>query len=150
MTENKGGRGEAGILPTELLPLSQHLKYSKNNRLHARPKSKSLRIRDSTAGSTVIHSKRRRAKNPCSLVGEKDTTAPHDFPASKAARFRLSASGVVREMNGAQGAHILVLGLKVHAPVAHSANCPPVSLHLLPRPSPATSSLGSWTMFCFQ
>ena len=30
-------------------------------------------------------------------------------------------------MNGAQGAHILVLGLKVHAPIAHSANCPPVS-----------------------
>src|ERR1035437_6052378 len=48
-------------------------------------------------------------------------------------------------MNGAQGAHILVLGLKVHAPVAHSANCPPVSLHLLPRPSPATSSLGIQT-----
>jgi hypothetical protein len=46
--------------------------------------------------------------------------------------FRLSAaSGVVCEMNGAQGAHILVLGLKVHAPIAHSANCPPVS-----RPDP--------------
>ena len=36
-------------------------------------------------------------------------------------------------MNGAQGAHILVLGLKVHAPVAHSANCPPVSLRLCSR-----------------
>ena len=33
---------EAGILPTELLPLSRHLKYSKTSRLHARPKSKSL------------------------------------------------------------------------------------------------------------
>jgi hypothetical protein len=29
---------------------------------------------------------------------------------------------VVCEMNGAQGAHIPVLGLKVHAPVAQSAN----------------------------
>jgi hypothetical protein len=81
MTETKGVTVEAGILPTELLPLNWHLKYSKINRLRARQKSPSLGIRDSTAGSTVIHSKRRSAKNPCSPIGEKDTTAPHDFPA---------------------------------------------------------------------
>src|ERR1039457_5911945 len=80
MTENKGGRGEAGILPTELLPLSRHLKYSKNSRLHARPKSKSLRIRDSTAGSTVIHSKRRRAWNPCKPCWRKRHHRASRFP----------------------------------------------------------------------
>jgi hypothetical protein len=45
---------EAGILPTELLPLSQHSKYNKNSRLRARPKSPSLRISDSTATQRYI------------------------------------------------------------------------------------------------
>ena len=75
--------------------------------MRATTKLVSLRICDSTSGSTVIHSKRRSAENPCSLVGENDTSTPHDFPASQAARFRLSASDVVCEMNGAQGAHIV-------------------------------------------
>src|SRR5713101_9387613 len=42
---------EAGILPTELLPLNWHFKYSKINRLRARPKSASLRIWDSTVSA---------------------------------------------------------------------------------------------------
>jgi hypothetical protein len=35
---------EAGILPTELLPLSRHLKYRTNSNLWAMAKSASLRI----------------------------------------------------------------------------------------------------------
>jgi len=35
---------EAGILPTELLPLSRHLKYPTNSNLWAMAKSASLRI----------------------------------------------------------------------------------------------------------
>src|SRR5580704_13636607 len=42
---------EAGILPTELLPLSQRPKYSTDSRLRASSKSSSLRIPDSTAGA---------------------------------------------------------------------------------------------------
>ena len=38
MTENKGDPGEAGILPTELLPLSGRSKYSKDSVLRARAK----------------------------------------------------------------------------------------------------------------
>ena len=53
---------------TELLPLDQHLKYNKGRGLRARSKWVSLRTRDSTAGCTAIHSTRRSAKNPCSLV----------------------------------------------------------------------------------
>jgi hypothetical protein len=37
---------------TELLPLNWHFKYSKINRLRARPKSDSLRIPDSTVSRT--------------------------------------------------------------------------------------------------
>src|ERR1700730_17422869 len=48
----KRGWVEAGILPTELLPLNWHLKYSKINRLRAGPKSPSLRIPDSTVSRT--------------------------------------------------------------------------------------------------
>src|SRR3984893_14529521 len=48
----KRGWVEAGILPTELLPLNWHLKYSKINRLRERPKSPSLRIPDSTVSRT--------------------------------------------------------------------------------------------------
>src|ERR1700689_4872383 len=50
---------EAGILPTELLPLSGRSKYIKDSALRARSKCVSLRIPDSTAGCTAIHSKRR-------------------------------------------------------------------------------------------
>ena len=39
---------EAGILPTELLPLNRQLKYRTNSNLRATPKSASLRIPDST------------------------------------------------------------------------------------------------------
>src|SRR4051812_11670568 len=42
---------EAGILPTELLPLSRCLKYSKFSRLRARPKPDSLGIPDSTVSA---------------------------------------------------------------------------------------------------
>src|ERR1700674_365857 len=39
---------EAGILPTELLPLAPQLKYNRGSDLRARPKTASLRIPDSS------------------------------------------------------------------------------------------------------
>jgi len=43
---------EAGILPTELLPLSWVLKFSRNSNLRATPKSASLGTPDSTVSRT--------------------------------------------------------------------------------------------------
>jgi hypothetical protein len=67
---------------------------------------------------SFLKTKRKESVQPCWRKRHQHTSRFHCV----IGRFRLSASGVVCEMNGAQGAHIPVLGLKVHAPVAHSAN----------------------------
>src|SRR5437879_1115832 len=63
---------------TELLPLSQQLKYNKNHRLRARPKSPSLRICDSTAGQLNIDSKEHAHASLGGFVCKRDTTEPSD------------------------------------------------------------------------
>jgi hypothetical protein len=46
------GRREAGILPTELLPLTRHTKSNMSSDLQATPKFASLRTPDSTVSRT--------------------------------------------------------------------------------------------------
>src|SRR5580693_6494143 len=63
---------EAGILPTELLPLSRRSKYIKDSALRARSKRVSLRIRDSTAGASRLHFKDE-TQEICAVSFEKRT-----------------------------------------------------------------------------
>src|SRR5271165_158509 len=57
---NRKQRGwvEAGILPTELLPLKSRRNLNKKRQLSTTPKPASVRSPDSTSGCNAIHSKR--------------------------------------------------------------------------------------------
>src|SRR5262245_47274510 len=65
---------EAGILPTELLPLSQHPKYSTESHLRASTKYPSLRISDSTATLCYVDSKEETHGKSLRRAIKQDTT----------------------------------------------------------------------------
>ena len=76
---SRSQRLEAGMLPTELLPLNYHFKYSKINRLRAKPKLASLRT---TTAHSSTHDKRRNANNPGKMV-QKETPPGIDDSVAK-------------------------------------------------------------------
>src|SRR5229473_735957 len=73
---NRKQRGwvEAGILPTELLPLNRQLKYRTTSNLRATPKSASMRIPDSSSTHRRIHSKEDKRVNLSRLGWKRDST----------------------------------------------------------------------------
>jgi hypothetical protein len=86
MTENKGGWVEAGILPTELLPLKSRRNLNKKRQLSTTPKPASVRIPDSTTAGCTIHSKDE-VQGICAAWFEKRT--PADFDDSLWSRFAI-------------------------------------------------------------
>ena len=83
---------EAGILPTELLPLRQHLKYSRDSSLRPTQTSCGLRTQDSTTGHPANHSKRMKFKK--SVAKHQKRTPPDCLRKWTATAVKLAGLGL--------------------------------------------------------